>query len=133
MNRPSPPGPTPAAPPRAPSAAAPRRTLRIVTRPADALGLRLAGAKVEEVAPGEEGSRLRALLSDPAVSVVAIETTVLARVPEPLLERAAERGLPVVLPFTLPRKLSEAAEGRAYVAALIRRAIGYHVKLEARR
>jgi V/A-type H+-transporting ATPase subunit F len=76
---------------------------------------------------------MRALFSDPALAVVAIETTVLAHVPEPMLRRAAERGLPVVLPFTLPTRLSEAAGGRAYVAALIRRAIGYHVKLEERR
>jgi len=113
--------------------AAPVQTLRVVTRPGDALGFRLAGARVDEVAPGEESVRMRALLADPAIAVLAVETAVLSSVPEPLLQRAAERGLPVVLPFTLPRRLSEAAEGRAYVAALIRRAIGYHVKLEERR
>ncbi|HVP66733.1 MAG TPA: V-type ATP synthase subunit F [Anaeromyxobacteraceae bacterium] len=120
-------------PPAPAAAAAHARTLRVVTRPGDALGLRLAGAKVDEVAVGDEAARLRALLSDPAIGVVAVESAVLSRVPEALLQRAAERGVPVVLPFALPRRLSEAAEGRAYVAALIRRAIGYHVKLEERR
>ena len=76
---------------------------------------------------------MRELFSDPTLAVLAVETEVLDSVPEPLLRRAAERGLPVILPFTLPRRLSEAAGGRAYVAALIRRAIGYHVKLEERR
>jgi V/A-type H+-transporting ATPase subunit F len=108
------------------------RQLRVVVRPGDGEGFRLAGVAVEEVAPGAEAPRLRALLGDEAVSVLAVETAVLGGVPEPLLRRASERGLPVVLPFTLPRRLSEAAEGRAYVAALIRRAIGYHVKLEDR-
>mgnify|MGYP006271064433 FL=1 len=88
---------------------------------------------MEEVPPGLESQRLRTLLSDPATAVLAVETAVLSEVPEPLLRRAAERGLPVLLPFTLPRRLSEAAASRAYVAALIRRAIGYHVKLEDRR
>jgi V/A-type H+-transporting ATPase subunit F len=121
--------------PSAPAArdARARPTLRVVTRPGEATGFGLAGVAVEEVGPGEEVPRLRALLADPAIAVLAVETGVLAEVPEPLLRRAAERGLPVVLPFTLPRRLSEAAAGRAYVAALIRRAIGYHVKLEGRR
>lgn len=109
------------------------RQLRVVVRPGDGEGFRLAGAAVEEVATGAEVPRLRALLADEAVSVLAVETGVLGAVPERLLRRAGERGLPVVLPFTLPRRLSEAAAGRAYVAALIRRAIGYHVKLEERR
>ncbi len=42
---------------------------------------------------------------------------------------ARERGLPVILPFALPRTVGEEGRGRAYVAALIRRAIGYGVKL----
>jgi len=127
-------------PPAAASAPPPVRasrsavqTLRIVTRPGDALGFLLAGAPVDEVPPGEEAARMRELFSDPTLAVLAVETEVLASVPEPLLRRAAERGLPVVLPFTLPRRLSEAGGGRAYIAALIRRAIGYHVKLEERR
>jgi len=122
--------PSPSARAASPSAS---RTLCIVTRPGEALGFRLAGVPVEEVAEGEEIQRMRALLSNPALAVLAVETAVLGCVPEPLLKRAAERGLPVVLPFTLPSRLSEAAGGRAYVAALIRRAIGYHVKLEERR
>ncbi len=127
--------PSPAAPPPPArvSAAPADSTLRMVTRPGDALGLRLAGARVEEVTAGEEAARVRALLSDPSVAVLAVETSVLSAVPEPMLRRAAERGLPVVLPFTLPTRLGEAAGGREYVAALIRRAIGYHVKLEERR
>lgn len=109
------------------------RQLRVVVRPGDGAGLRLAGVAVEEVAAGDEPSRLRTLLADGAVSVLAVETTVLGAAPEAMLRRAAERSLPVILPFTLPRRLSEAEAGRAYVAALIRRAIGYHVKLEERR
>jgi len=54
---------------------------------------------------------------------------VLRAVPEAILRRAAARGLPVLLPFALPRRFGEAGRGQAYVAALIRRAIGYHIKL----
>lgn len=102
---------------------------KVVTRPGDGLGFRLAGAEVEEVAPGEEAARFRSLLSDPRLGVVAVENGVLSAVPEPMLRRAAARGLPVLLPFALPRRFAEPGRGEAYVAALIRRAIGYHVKL----
>jgi V/A-type H+-transporting ATPase subunit F len=104
----------------------------VVTRPGDGAGFRLAGVPVDEVAPGDEPARFRALAGDPSLAVVAIETGVFSAVPEALVRQAASRPLPVILPFTLPRP-SEAGAGRAYVAALIRRAIGYHVKLEERR
>ena len=108
------------------------RALRVVTRPGDGAGFRLAGVPVDEVAPGEEATRFRALAQDASLAVLAIETGVFSAVPDALVRQASSRPLPVILPFTLPRP-SEAGAGRAYVAALIRRAIGYHVKLEERR
>ena len=116
----------------APGPAAPQRPptgFKVVTRPGDGLGFRLAGAAVEEVAPGEEATRFRSLLADPQLGALAVEGQVLAAVPEALVRRAAARGLPVLLPFALPRRFAEPGRGEAYVAALIRRAIGYHIKL----
>jgi len=103
--------------------------LAVAVRPGDGLGFRLAGAAVLEVAPGEEVAAFRRLLGDPRAGVVAVEEELLRAAPERLLRRARERGLPVILPFALPRTLAEEGRGRAYVAALIRRAIGYGVKL----
>jgi V/A-type H+/Na+-transporting ATPase subunit F len=102
---------------------------KMVTRPGDGLGFRLAGAVVEEVAPGEEAARFRSLLAEPRLAVLAVEEEILAALPEALVRRAAARGLPVLLPFALPRRFAEPGRGEAYVAALIRRAIGYHIKL----
>jgi V/A-type H+/Na+-transporting ATPase subunit F len=110
----------------------PARNLLVATRPGDGSGFRLAGVPVAEVAPGEEAARLRAWVADPSVGVVAVESRVLDAMPEGMLRRAQSLPFPVLLPFTLPRG-AEQAGGRAYVAALIRRAIGYHVKLEDRR
>jgi V/A-type H+/Na+-transporting ATPase subunit F len=98
-------------------------------RPGDALGFRLAGAAVEEVPPGAEAAVFRRLLGDPHLGVVAVAEELLREVPDRLLRRARERGLPVILPFALPRSWGEEGRGRAYVAAIIRRAIGYAVKL----
>lgn len=107
---------------------------KVAVRPGDGLGFRLAGAEIEEVAAGEEAARFRALLAEPRLGVLAVESQLLAAVPEALVRRAAARGLPVLLPFALPRRYAEPGRGEAYVAALIRRAIGYHIKLgEGRR
>lgn len=103
--------------------------LAVAVRPGDALGFRLAGAAVEEIGPGAEPAAFRRLLGDPHLGVVAVEEELLRAVPDRLLRRARERGLPVVLPFALPRRWGEEGRGRAYVAAVIRRAIGYAVKL----
>lgn len=103
--------------------------LRVVVRPGTGLGLRLAGAALEEVAPGAEAGAFRRLLGDPELGVLAVEEEVLRAVPERLLRRAHARGLPVLLPFALPARWGDAGRGRAYVAALIRRAVGYGVKL----
>ncbi len=104
-------------------------SLTVAVRPGDALGFRLAGATVEEVPPGGEPAAFRRLLADPHTGVLAVEEELLQAAPERLVRRARERGLPVILPFALPRRVGEEGRGRAYVAALIRRAIGYGVKL----
>jgi V/A-type H+/Na+-transporting ATPase subunit F len=103
--------------------------LAVAVRPEDALGFRLAGVRVEPVAPGEEAGAFRRLLADPQLGVLAAEEELLRAAPARLLARAHQRGVPVVLPFALPRRLGEEGPGRAYVAALIRRAVGYGVKL----
>jgi V/A-type H+-transporting ATPase subunit F len=105
------------------------RRLVVLVRPDDARGFRLAGAQVETPAAGEEVAALRALLADPTVGVVAAEEELLSQVPPRLLLRARARGIPVLLSFAIPRNMGEAGKGREYVAALIRRAIGYAVRL----
>lgn len=110
--------------------AAPKEgSLVVVTRPRESLGFQLAGVRCEEVPAGEEAARLRALLADPAVAFVALEDAVGAAAPAPVLRIAAKRGYPVVVPFSIPRALGAGSSGPDYVAALIRRFIGYHVKL----
>ena len=101
--------------------------LVVVTRPGDGLGFRLAGVRVEEVAPGAETEVLAPLLKDPQLGVLAVEAAV--KFPLPLLDRPGRTGLPVVFPFALPRRWPDSGGARSYVGALIQRAIGYHVRL----
>lgn len=116
-------------PPRAGGEAHEALRLAVAVRPEDALGFLLAGVRVEQVAPGEEAGAFRRLLADAQLGVLAAEEELLRAAPARLLARARQRGVPVVLPFSLPRRLGEEGPGRAYVAALIRRAVGYGVKL----
>lgn len=114
---------------RAPAPPPSAMRLAVLVRPEDARGFQLAGARVVTAAPGEELAAIRELLGDPALGVLAVEEELLGRVPQRRLRRARERGVPVLLPFALPRRYGEAGRGREYVAALIRRAIGYAVRL----
>jgi V/A-type H+-transporting ATPase subunit F len=107
-----------------------RYQFKVVTRPGEGLGFRLAGVPVEEVAEGSESERFAALLADPGAGVIAVEENLLGRVPASLLERANREGIPILLPFALPRRWEEAGQGERYISALIRRAIGYHVKIQ---
>jgi V/A-type H+-transporting ATPase subunit F len=107
-----------------------RYRFKIVTRPGDGLGFRLAGAAVEEIGKGDVAERFKAILADPRLGVLAVEEELLGQVPQPLLEKIGGEGVPVLLPFTLPRRWREVGRGEEYVATLIRRAIGYHVKIE---
>jgi V/A-type H+-transporting ATPase subunit F len=94
------------------------------------LGFRLAGAPTEEVEPAQAAERFKALTADRSLGVIAVDQALLEHVPQALLERTKRDGVPVLLPIALPERWQEAGQGEAYVAALIRRAIGYHVKIQ---
>jgi V/A-type H+-transporting ATPase subunit F len=107
-----------------------RYGFKVVTRPGHGLGFRLAGVTVEEIGKEDAAERFRALLADPSLGVLAVEEELLEQVPQALLEKIGREGVPVLLPFAFPRLWKEAGRGEEYVAALIRRAIGYHVKIQ---
>lgn len=106
--------------------------LVVLVRPGLALGLRLAGATVEEIAPGAEATALRRLVADPHLGVLAVQDEVLKATPARILARARRAAVPVILPFAIPARLGEPGRGGEYVAALVRRAVGYAVKLGGR-
>jgi V/A-type H+-transporting ATPase subunit F len=107
-----------------------RYWFKVITRRGEGLGFTLAGVPVEEVEEEAVAERLKALLDDPGLGVVAVEEGLLRRIPEHLLQRVDRRGIPVLLPFALPKRWKEAGWGEEYVARVIRQAIGYHVKIQ---
>ncbi len=99
-----------------------------VVAPADARhGFALAGVRQATSAPAELEATLRELMSEPAIGVVIVDERLVAG---PARQRLAELerrwpGLVVVLPA--PGEAVPIAED--YALRLIRRAIGYQVRL----
>jgi vacuolar-type H+-ATPase subunit F/Vma7 len=103
--------------------------IRVLTRPGVAAGFSLAGIRSILAGSGLEATtKLVALEHDPTVGVVLIEQHLYDSLPAATIEAIGRRELPLVVPFPGPTR--EAAETpEAYVIELLRRAIGYRVRL----
>ncbi len=62
--------------------------------------------------------------------LVCIEDRFMNSIPRDLMRRIDKEGLPVMIPVTIPRSWGEGEPKESPIAALIRRAIGYHIKLK---
>lgn len=103
--------------------------VRVVCRPAVASGFRLAGLLPMEAADPAEGARLlRTLLDEPAPGVILVEEAIYAAVPDATRRELARRPLPMVVPFPSPTWAAPAEGPEAYIAELLRQAIGYRVR-----
>jgi vacuolar-type H+-ATPase subunit F/Vma7 len=103
--------------------------VRVLCRPAVAPGFALTGMVVDQAEAGPEAAvSLATLLGRPDVGVVLIEDALFQALPEEIRRRADRSGIPVVVPFPSPAwEVGPAAE--QYVVELLRRAIGYRVRL----
>lgn len=99
-----------------------------ITPPDARYGFTSAGAHQIVTAPADAIGILRGVLSDRETGVVAVDERLVANIGEERLHRLARQwsGMLVVLPA--PAAPGEMAED--YAIRLIRRAIGYHVRIE---
>jgi vacuolar-type H+-ATPase subunit F/Vma7 len=102
----------------------------VLCRPAIAAGFRLAGFHPVEAENAAEGARrLAALLDEQDAGVVLVQEDFYAALPGTERRGLARRSLPLVVPFPAPTP-TPAAEGLdAFIADLLRQAIGYRVRL----
>lgn len=103
--------------------------VRVLCRPEVAPGFALAGLIVD--APAPDGNLIHALgtlLDRKGVGVLLVEDRIYRDLPEELRRRAERSATPVVVPFPSPR-WEEAPPAEQYVVELLRRAIGYRVRL----
>jgi vacuolar-type H+-ATPase subunit F/Vma7 len=104
--------------------------VRVVAHPASAAGFALAGIPVTEVADARAGAgALEGLLDRPDVAVLLVEQSLLDAMSEPDRREVMDRPTPIVVPFPSPSWGERTSPAEAYVLELLRRAIGYRVRL----
>ena len=105
--------------------------VRVLASTATAPGYRLAGLTVDEVHKGADaGDRLAAAAADTDVGILLVEQSILDSVP-PAVRRAVDRRpLPIVVPIPPPNWTHKASDAESYIIELLRRAIGYRVRLQ---
>lgn len=104
--------------------------LLVITAKGASLGFMTAGLETMEVDEKTDiASLLLSLQAQARYGLIAIEERFLEKVPVNAMKRLRKKGLPVIIPINLPQKWGEAEPGESPVVRLIRRAIGYQIKL----
>jgi vacuolar-type H+-ATPase subunit F/Vma7 len=104
--------------------------VRVLCSPVVATGFGLAGlASVEAADPTDGARKLLRSLDEPGLGVLLVEDAVYAALSEADRRTLARRPLPMVVPFPGPEWAVQREGPEAFIAELLRRAIGYRVKL----
>lgn len=104
--------------------------VRAIATPAFAAGFRLAGIAVDDVATAEDAATVIARRSaEPATGILLVEQRLLDAMPEPLRREANRRPVPILVPVPSPTWGGAPADAESLILDLLRRAIGYRVKL----
>ena len=96
-----------------------------------AAGFALAGLRTTTAdTPDESRAQVRALTSDASLAVLLIEEAVLGELPASEQTVLAGREQPIVVPFTSPSWVPTPSSETALILEILRRAIGYRVRLQ---
>lgn len=102
-----------------------------MTYPDTSTGFQLAGIEVRKVKEDQDiSSLLQDIIEGGEYGLLAVEERLLEKVPENILKRIRKKGIPVIVPIDTPRSWHGEAERETYILRLIRRAIGYQVKIK---
>ncbi|MBL0172033.1 MAG: V-type ATP synthase subunit F [Gemmatimonadaceae bacterium] len=108
--------------------------VRAATSPALAPGLRLAGLLVDEISPGDEattvGERLELAANRADTGILLIEHTVFDAAPDVIKRALEKRALPIIVPIPGAAFVPAERGAEDYILDLLRRAIGYRVRLQ---
>jgi V/A-type H+-transporting ATPase subunit F len=100
----------------------------VIADPETALGFQLAGAEVECADDFESArDRLLELLSDASIGLIAAGAGLLDQLDDATRRRVEASSRPVVMPLPRGRAAPGLPSRHAYLAAMLRRAIGFHV------
>jgi len=103
------------------------KNIAFITPPDAAYGLGLCGVPQHAVETAEAEETLARTMAEPATGLVVIDERLLAALPEDRLRELEQTWNGILLVMPSPEK--PPAEVEDYAARLIRKAIGYHVRL----
>lgn len=106
--------------------------LVVITRKGLGLGFSLAGVPVFEESHGRDAAACIERLHSGTklgAAVVLIDETLYGELPEEFHREFAHRSLPVIIPVPGP-EWSEESKAQEYIVEILRRAIGYRVRLQ---
>ncbi|MEA3248046.1 MAG: V-type ATP synthase subunit F [Gemmatimonadota bacterium] len=107
-----------------------RRQVRAIATPAVAAGFRLAGVTSDAVEDAEAAAtRLGVVATEPGVGVLLVEQRLLDGIPEPVRREAERRAVPILVPVPSPAWGEATGAAEDVILELLRRAIGYRVRL----
>ncbi len=104
--------------------------LIVLTDPESAYGFKLAGVEVQEAFNGEDArKKLISLINDDTSGIVAINEDFMNVVDERTKAKIDSIYRPIVVSIPSKKKLQMTEDRRQYLAGLIRRAIGFDIRL----
>lgn len=104
--------------------------LVVLTDPDTADGFRLAGVDVRVTESQEEARKaLNSLLDDESSGIIAVNEKMMAGIDERTQRKIDSIYRPIVISLPIREQLAMGEDHRAYLARLIRRAIGFDITL----
>jgi V/A-type H+-transporting ATPase subunit F len=102
----------------------------VITDEASSVGFRLAGVEVREATPETAAQVVKEVIDKRDVGLIAINEDFVRGFDQRMMRIVAESEMPLIIPFPPVVYTEERREvEESYAAQLIRKAIGYHIKL----
>lgn len=105
--------------------------LLVITAKGEGAGFKCAG--FDTVEANEKDDMARTLLDvqeQGRYGLVIVEERLLNKVPDNVIRRLRKRGTPIIMHINIPGKWEEKEFGESPVVRLIRKAIGYQIKIK---
>jgi len=102
----------------------------IITSPGNETGFQLAGFYTESINKTEATETIDQIAREGKYGLVCIEESLYSAVKKDVADRIRKKGLPVVMPLHIPDNFEDSGVREGHIARLIRRTIGYQVKLK---
>ncbi|MFQ5574766.1 MAG: V-type ATP synthase subunit F [Terriglobia bacterium] len=104
--------------------------LVVLTDTESAFGFRLGGVEVVEAEDSDDArAKLNGLLNDDSSGIVAVREEFMEDLDERLQRKISQIDRPIVISIPLKSDLEAPGERREYLAQLIKRAVGFDIKL----